>query len=367
MGDATDKVVALAGTTRVDGYTRRSSTGKTVHVDAYTRSPSKMSLPELNAELAEFRKSENKTDAERNRYAAVYNEVFKRERKAKSTAPKADPESSSPYRVAAQMSDDALDAAIKSGGAGNVDLKTLENEKAIRTKVRSADHGDSKPGDLNFNSGESKKTSTFKAVIGNPSTAPTADGQAAMEKKTDAQLKIFAADGGIRAADRKFAVDELARRGIKTSGAGSARESRIATQSGGAKPGGPLANWYGAQVDNKVDDFGRTQAKDMTREDLLAAITEREHLNTTSKFGDSGAVDLKILKDELKSRGTTASKNGADASVEKMMKAQTKPKGVTLADIAYDLGIPMAQVKAMVARSKYIEKRGTRFWYVDPS
>jgi hypothetical protein len=40
MGDACERLIALSGSERVGGYTRHSSTGKTVHVDSYVRSGS---------------------------------------------------------------------------------------------------------------------------------------------------------------------------------------------------------------------------------------------------------------------------------------------------------------------------------------
>lgn len=42
MGSTDEFLPALAGTERVSSYTRTSSTGKVVHVDAYTRDPGKM-------------------------------------------------------------------------------------------------------------------------------------------------------------------------------------------------------------------------------------------------------------------------------------------------------------------------------------
>jgi hypothetical protein len=47
-----EKILSLAGTERVSGYNRRSSTGKTVHVDAYTRSPGKMTNGEIRDEIS---------------------------------------------------------------------------------------------------------------------------------------------------------------------------------------------------------------------------------------------------------------------------------------------------------------------------
>lgn len=37
MGEAVDRLLALSGVSHVEGYTRKTKTGKTVHVDAYTR------------------------------------------------------------------------------------------------------------------------------------------------------------------------------------------------------------------------------------------------------------------------------------------------------------------------------------------
>lgn len=53
MGEKVDHlVVALAGSEHVSGYTRVSSTGRTVHVGAYTRSPGDMTNSEIIGEIA---------------------------------------------------------------------------------------------------------------------------------------------------------------------------------------------------------------------------------------------------------------------------------------------------------------------------
>ncbi len=78
-----ERLVRLAGSQQVDGYTRKSSTGKTVHVDAYTRSVSKMSVPELQAESKELSASGSVGDLssaqKANRKVQVDNELRKRQ------------------------------------------------------------------------------------------------------------------------------------------------------------------------------------------------------------------------------------------------------------------------------------------------
>lgn len=81
---ALDRLVALAGTERVSGYTRQSSTGKTVRVGAYTRSPGKMKNNELADEILSLRKSPGSSGLtgpqEKNRLKALENEVAARKR-----------------------------------------------------------------------------------------------------------------------------------------------------------------------------------------------------------------------------------------------------------------------------------------------
>lgn len=72
MGHRTDWL-ALAGTSRVSGYTRKSSSGKTVHVDAYTRSVKDMSLSELRDEYHRLKNSTSSGD--RNRLNSVLSEL----------------------------------------------------------------------------------------------------------------------------------------------------------------------------------------------------------------------------------------------------------------------------------------------------
>lgn len=70
MGEQIDRLtLALAGTSRVKSYFRKSKTGKTVHVDAHTRSVDKMNFQELQDE---FKRLQNATaPADVNRRVAV--------------------------------------------------------------------------------------------------------------------------------------------------------------------------------------------------------------------------------------------------------------------------------------------------------
>lgn len=70
MGEQIDRLtLALAGTSRVKSYFRKSKTGKTVHVDAHTRSVDKMNFQELQDE---FKRLQNATSpADVNRRASV--------------------------------------------------------------------------------------------------------------------------------------------------------------------------------------------------------------------------------------------------------------------------------------------------------
>lgn len=64
MGHRTDWL-ALAGTSRVKSYFRKSASGKTVQVDAYTRSVDKMSFQELQAEFKRLQGSTKPSDVNR--------------------------------------------------------------------------------------------------------------------------------------------------------------------------------------------------------------------------------------------------------------------------------------------------------------
>lgn len=54
MGEAIDRLIALAGTQRVKGYTRTSSLGNVVHVSSYTRSVASMTNGEIMDEMKEI-------------------------------------------------------------------------------------------------------------------------------------------------------------------------------------------------------------------------------------------------------------------------------------------------------------------------
>lgn len=85
MGEAVERLVALAGKVHVGAYERVTSTGKTVHVDAYTRSPGDMADGELFKEFKELSTSKGKEasglnpQAAENRRGQVLNEIRKRE------------------------------------------------------------------------------------------------------------------------------------------------------------------------------------------------------------------------------------------------------------------------------------------------
>jgi hypothetical protein len=86
MGEAIDRLralvedeqtVALSLVSRVKAYTRTSSTGKQVHVDAYTRTLSKMSMMDLHIEYNRVKAS--KAPVDRNRLQQVLNEIRRRD------------------------------------------------------------------------------------------------------------------------------------------------------------------------------------------------------------------------------------------------------------------------------------------------
>lgn len=54
MGEALDKLVALAGTVRVEAHKRTTKTGKVVSVDAHTRSPAKLLNTDLISEIRDL-------------------------------------------------------------------------------------------------------------------------------------------------------------------------------------------------------------------------------------------------------------------------------------------------------------------------
>lgn len=77
MPEALDRLIALAGTERVGSYTRKTKSGKTVHVDAYTRDPGTMSNGDL---FKAFKDLKGKPDAQsRNQHARVVTEIKKRQ------------------------------------------------------------------------------------------------------------------------------------------------------------------------------------------------------------------------------------------------------------------------------------------------
>ena len=71
-----DPLLPLAGRVQVEGYTRKTKTGKTVRVSAYSRSLSKMSLTDLVKELKSF--SGDLSSEDRTRQSQVINEMRRR-------------------------------------------------------------------------------------------------------------------------------------------------------------------------------------------------------------------------------------------------------------------------------------------------
>lgn len=85
MGDAVDKVVALAGVSHVEGHKRTTKSGKIVNVDAYTRVLRSMSMSELRAEMGKT--------TDRTKQAQILNETRRRVQAGevdKPAAPKSD-------------------------------------------------------------------------------------------------------------------------------------------------------------------------------------------------------------------------------------------------------------------------------------
>lgn len=74
-----ERLIALAGTERVSGYTRKTKTGKTVRVSSYTRDPGEMSNMEL---FKEFKSLGSAGDSQaKNRKQRVLNEIRERQNK----------------------------------------------------------------------------------------------------------------------------------------------------------------------------------------------------------------------------------------------------------------------------------------------
>jgi hypothetical protein len=71
-----DEEIALSMISRVKAYTRRGKDGSTVHVDAYSRTLSSMTVPELHLELA------NTPSLNRMKYSQISNEIRRREEAA---------------------------------------------------------------------------------------------------------------------------------------------------------------------------------------------------------------------------------------------------------------------------------------------
>lgn len=86
MGEAVDRLVALASPVHVGGYTRKTKTGKTVHVSAYTRAPGEMADGELFSEFTGLATKKGITNSgltpqqATNRRAQVLTEIRKREK-----------------------------------------------------------------------------------------------------------------------------------------------------------------------------------------------------------------------------------------------------------------------------------------------
>ena len=86
MGDAVDRLVALAAPVHVGGYTRKTKTGKTVHVSAYTRAPGEMADGELFKEFTDLATKKGVTASgltpqqATNRRSQVLTEIRKREK-----------------------------------------------------------------------------------------------------------------------------------------------------------------------------------------------------------------------------------------------------------------------------------------------
>ena len=76
----TERLIALAGSERVSGYSRRTKSGKTVHVSSYTRDPGKMTNNALYAEYQNLLKgkSDLPEQAASNRKAQITKEIAKR-------------------------------------------------------------------------------------------------------------------------------------------------------------------------------------------------------------------------------------------------------------------------------------------------
>lgn len=79
MGEALERLLALAGTVRVSGYERTSTLGNRVRVSAYTRSPAKLGNSDILSELKSLAGST--TTQRRARRVALEREVAARKRR----------------------------------------------------------------------------------------------------------------------------------------------------------------------------------------------------------------------------------------------------------------------------------------------
>lgn len=144
MGEAIDRLVALAGPVRVEGHTRTSKSGKTVRVESYTRSPGKMSDEELQVELKalgdkDANTERGLTDQEKNRWLQIATEIRKREKFGQPRGPqlkpaveslkeKAEPQSEHAKKVNERETEARLDL-LGDSGSQNYHKKRIERDR----------------------------------------------------------------------------------------------------------------------------------------------------------------------------------------------------------------------------------------------
>jgi hypothetical protein len=136
---AVDRVIALAGRISVEGYSRKTKSGKTVQVDAYTRSPGDMSNQELYDEVQSL---SGKVDPQSsNRRVALHTEIRVRRQQGKwSTAPAEAPASPKAKEEGAatikgMSNDDLWDEFNSSKGVDEARHKEVSNELRRRLRV----------------------------------------------------------------------------------------------------------------------------------------------------------------------------------------------------------------------------------------
>lgn len=345
MGEAIENLLALSGMTRVEGYTRKSKSGKTVHVDSYTRSPGKMSNLDIYNELVELdhKSSTYQGSAKsKNREAQLMTEVRKRLGSGAGygqmkTSTKGEPEGvkKAPDAKTALKAGDAV--SNPSWGNGTIAYASdngltvlLEDGTQIHANKFSMDnwtkaepHVDQKTPKAKTSGLSMKEWIKADDERKAAELAASPEGQKAAEKSDSEiadRVDLMLADWGSgRSKQGKADYSEA----VKRSGAKDDKDPKFRAWLDANAPEDeepaeePARRWYTKQEKTgnkaldafydaagrqKVDDYGRTSAKAMSDEDLSEAINALQKRVDEKNYGVSGIQDLKVLKAELATR-----------------------------------------------------------------